>query len=87
MDDEREARLTIGQALQAAQQDESSGFDGRAAVLVGWAMVAEWVDEDGDRWLTKHNADPSGLPLTVWQERGYLHEALFGVWPTGDGDG
>lgn len=56
------------------------GGDG-SALLVGWALVTEWMDERGERWLTKaHSAS-----VTHWAANGMHHEALYGDWP-GDGD-
>ncbi len=56
--------------------------EGKSAVLTGWAVVAEWMDEDGGKWLTKcHSAS-----LTTWTAAGFHHEALNGYWPTTEDD-
>jgi hypothetical protein len=53
---------------------------GQNAVLTGWALVAEWMDEDGDRWITKTHA----AAVTHWTANGMYHEALHGPWPRDD---
>lgn len=50
---------------------------GQDALLTGWALVAEWVDHDGDRWLSKAHA----APTTLWAANGMMHEAIYGEWP------
>jgi hypothetical protein len=50
---------------------------GSEALLTGWAMVAEWVDGSGARWLTK--AHSAGIP--DWTASGMHHTALHGTWP------
>lgn len=55
-------------------------MEGKAAVLTGWAIICDWMDEDGERWLSKaHSANIPG-----WIASGYHHEALYGDWPTLD---
>lgn len=64
------------------EEDEVQG-----AVLVGWVVVAEWMDEDGRFWLTKQSGDAAGEKgVATWKEGGYLHEALF-RWPDEKDDG
>lgn len=49
----------------------------RPAVLTGWVVVAEWMDDDGEKWLSRaHSAS-----LTEWHANGLHHEALYGDWP------
>lgn len=55
------------------------------SVVVGWAVVFEVCDTDGERWLCKRSANAQGEPNTIWGEKGLLHEALFGDW-SGDDD-
>lgn len=74
-DDSDPQRDAIHEALQAigpVSMDEE-----KATVLTGWAIVAEWMDESGEKWLTKsHSAS-----LATWTAAGFHHEALFGAWP------
>jgi hypothetical protein len=60
----------------AIQQNARMGAED-GAVLTGWALVAEWMDADGERWLTKGHA----AHTTSWGANGMYHEALFGEWP------
>lgn len=53
---------------------------GRQALLTGWALVAEWVDHDGERWLSRAHAEST----STWAAKGMHHEALHGDWPAGD---
>lgn len=43
------------------------------AILTGWAVVSEWVDPSGERWLSKGCAPGT----TGWAARGMLHDALY----------
>jgi hypothetical protein len=53
-----------------------------AALLTGWAVVAEWMDADGDKWLTKtHSAS-----IATWAAKGMHYEAINGFQDTGRGD-
>jgi hypothetical protein len=66
-------------AIHALLQDLGPAHD-RAAVLAGWAIVCDWMDEDGERWLSKaHSANQP-----AWVAAGYHHEALYGDWPDDD---
>ncbi len=47
--------------------------------LMGWALVAEWTMENGEKVLTRM-ASPD-MPL--WTFRGYMHEGLYGKWGNG----
>ena len=42
------------------------------AYLLGWQVVVEWMDEDGERWL----AQAAHKDSTAWQRMGYLTAAL-----------
>jgi hypothetical protein len=65
------AREAIHAAIQA------NAPRGEDAVLTGWALVAEWMDHDGERWLTKSHAPT----VAQWAASGMHHEALYGRWP------
>lgn len=64
-------RDAIHEAIQV------NAFSGGRAVLTGWALVAEWMDEDGERWLTKAHA----ATTPQWAADGMHHQALHGDWP------
>ena len=55
---------------------------GTSAVLVGWVTVAEFLDANGNRWLTIRSGSAAGSDhiTTAWQRRGYLSEVLTGYW-------
>jgi len=55
---------------------------GREAVLTGWVIVAEWMDHEGDRWLSQGRA----ASTPGWTAKGMHHEALHGEWPDNESD-
>ena len=63
-----------GAIHEAIQRNAPKGAD---ALLTGWALVAEWVDDDGERWLSKAHA----AGTSAWTAKGMYHDALFGEWP------
>jgi hypothetical protein len=69
-------------AIHALLQELGPAGVEKSAVLVGWAVVADWMDESGERWLSKaHSAT-----VPTWIANSYHHEALYGEWPDGDPD-
>jgi hypothetical protein len=68
---------SIHEAIEASA-NENAKLDG--SVLVGWVLVAEWVNGSGLRSLVRMSGTPGGATPPTWQTRGYLHEALFGAW-------
>lgn len=64
----------IHEAIQAAGPEFD---DGSRAVLTGWALVSEWMDENGERWLSKAHA----AGTAQWGANGMHHEAIYGDWP------
>lgn len=70
MDDSDGARDAIHEAIQRHAPK------GREAILTGWVMVTEWVDRDGERWLSRARA----AATTSWAANGMHHEALYGDW-------
>jgi hypothetical protein len=79
--DERADAALIHQALQDYAAPDCDDIAG-GVILTGWAVVAEWMDHDGQRFLTRMH-QPDG---TLWQAKGFWHEALNGTWPADDGD-
>ena len=49
-------------------------FDGR--VVTGWVLVAETLDESGERRLDCLHAGADGVPLPWWTTQGLLSAAL-----------
>lgn len=52
------------------------------ALLTGWACVAEWMDPEGDRHLSRGWS----ASLPKWTAHGMMHEVLYGPWPDGEDD-
>ena len=74
-------RQRIGQAIQADGPDFDCDIrPGTVATVTGWVVVAEWMDSEGVKWLSKNSGDAGGDTLTLWQMKGMLHEALLGDW-------
>lgn len=76
-----EQKHLVHEAIEASQQGNETLEEG---VLIGWIVVAEWLNYDGTRSLMRMGGTPGGAQPPEWQARGYLHEALFGTW-NGDG--
>ena len=76
--DRRHARQQLHDAIQGTTGGSSQLED---TVLVGWVLVAEWMDGDGERWLSNLsgcNGGESSPPS--WQAQGYLHNTLHEGW-------
>lgn len=50
------------------------------ARLVAWAVVAEWETPDQKKLLTRI----ASLNTPIWEFKGYMHEALYGLWESAD---
>jgi hypothetical protein len=66
------------QAMQLAL-DTIPPRDG--AVLIGFALIAEWEESSGQRLLTRLVGD-GGNP---WQAKGYFYDGLTTNWPPDEG--
>lgn len=54
----------------------------RGSLLLGWALVMEWVSPDGSKFISRgHSAE-----VATWHAKGLWHEALYGHWPEPDVD-
>jgi hypothetical protein len=67
-------------AIDEAIRANVAGVTDRGAVVTGWAMVVELMDEDGRRWLARAHAETT----PPWAASGMHHEALYGAWPEDD---
>lgn len=65
-------------AIHAAIQDNAPL--GREAALTGWVLVSEWMDHDGERWISLGHA----ASKAKWEADGMLFQALHGDWPDGE---
>jgi hypothetical protein len=70
-------------AIDDAIRANAAGATDRGAVVTGWAVVIELMDEDGRRWLARAYAETT----PPWAASGMWHEALYGAWPEDDEDG
>lgn len=43
----------VRDAIHAAIQEHGMKTLDKPAVLVGWALVCDWSDTDGERWLSR----------------------------------
>jgi hypothetical protein len=43
-------------------------------MLRGALLISEWMNADGERWITCVSTDSMGKPLMTWDIRGYLSE-------------
>lgn len=69
-------------ALHDFMQAQGPEHINGAAVLTGWVVVQEWMDDTGGKWLTKAHA----ASLATWSAKGFHLEAVHGDWPIGDDD-
>lgn len=53
-----------------------------AAILTGWVLVTEWMDDQDVKWLAKAHSSS----LSSWTANGFHHEALYGDWPDDEDD-
>lgn len=79
-DDGDERRTQVTELLQRQgppppDDDDGDGIRGQA-ICTGWVLVSEWMDETGERWLSRGWA-PS---KAKWEADGMLHESLYGDW-------
>lgn len=54
------------------------------AVLTQWVVVAEWLDIESNRWLTRIDGSADLRSLSAWQREGLLHNALHTDWEDPD---
>jgi hypothetical protein len=78
-------RETPRKRVWDAMQDSTDGDEEiHGAILTGFVLVAEWMDGDGQRWLSLlHGSNGGESDAPEWQRQGYLHNALY-EWPTQD---
>jgi hypothetical protein len=69
---DRERREAIGDFLQQLGAPDVD----RPAILAGWVLATEWVDDNGDRWLAR-GWSPD---MPKWHAHGLIHEVLYGSW-------
>jgi hypothetical protein len=68
-------RDALDEAIQANAADVHDASGG--AILTGWIVIAEWMDKDGERWLSQCRS----ASTPSWTARGMMHEVLHGEWP------
>lgn len=66
----------MSDAIHDAIQATAPAISGGRAVLTGWTLTAEWMDETGRRWLSQARA----AGTTRWAAAGMHHEVLYS-WP------
>ena len=67
----------LAQAISELPPHDPDG-DEVEAMLTKFVLVSEWVDTEGNRYLTKRSATGMGENIPHWDEKGLLHEGLFG---------
>lgn len=71
-------RALISAAIQNAAPERRP-----EALLTGWVVVAEWMDANGDKWLTRYSDES----VTAWLAEGMLSWASGEDWePDGPDD-
>ena len=60
--------------IHGAIQNEAPGLaEKQNAMLSGWLLVTEWIDEDGQRWMAHMGDDES----PAWTRMGFLKAAML----------
>lgn len=70
----------INKAIQHALH-EADAKEAQGSVVTGWVVVAESMEADGTRFLSRLDGNAGGERLTSWQRQGMLHNALNEPWP------
>lgn len=69
--------MSSAEALRKLVQDGVDDFGpDQPGVVTGAVLVAEWVGEDGEPWLTYVTADARGEALPSWRIRGLTLDVL-----------
>lgn len=72
--EQKDARGRVHRAIQATNE---ANPELEGSVLVGWVLVAEWSDEEGERWLSRLSGSGGGDHSPPrWQVEGYMNHAL-----------
>lgn len=75
--DDEETLATLAQAI--SHDPPLSDGEPVEALLTKFVLVAEWMDADGNRWLTRRHGTGQGGGSTIWDAKGMMHEGLFGT--------
>ncbi len=59
-------------SVEAAQRTIETALGSKDHLLVGWYIIAEFIDTNGDRDLVRLESDGA----TEWQLEGYLNYSL-----------
>ena len=81
-DDANSVRDYLHRSIQdTTTLDDNPGDSLNGAHLMGWVVIAEWMDPNGERWISMGSADATGEDRAAdWQVKGYLTHALH-EWP------
>lgn len=72
---------TIARSLESSvQKVVERDLDDKGTMIVGWVLVAEFVDSNGQRALVTTSGGTSGDRPPEWQRDGYLVSALKAGW-------
>lgn len=74
-DERREALTRFLQEQGPPREDDERNPEG-AVILTGWVIVSDWMDETGERWITRGYS----ASKAKWEADGMLHEVLYGGW-------
>lgn len=79
MADENKEQSDLAQHISELPPVDNDG-EPVEAILTKFVLVAEWMDGEGSRYLTKRSANGVGENITPWDSKGMLFEALFGAF-------
>lgn len=71
---------------EALEQPIRNYADLDGAMLVGWVVLGEWSDPEGERWITKTAGDVNDANPPIWTVKGWLYHALDTAQRDSDAD-
>lgn len=70
------AQPTVLSNLGNAVQSDCQPEDMEGAACIGFVVISEWVDIEGNTTMTKVYGDPRGKPPPPWRVLGWLEFAI-----------
>lgn len=80
MTEPEQTTKSLHEAIQETLHSEDAG-DCQGNVVTSWVCIAESMDVEGHRWLSRMDGAPGGGRLSEWAAEGLLFNALHsGGW-------
>lgn len=66
--------MNLDEAIRDILNNDRPNAAREGSLVVGWVVVADWVDPDGQRWLSYTKSEG----VTEWQAKGMANEVVAG---------